>query len=95
MIQLAEWPPAPLDFKQYQGDVLRFLADTASEPTVADSLILRDRDGNDWVGPRQLREAGRPASRTRAGAACSRRAASTRYSPPLTSAKAFLTARTG
>ncbi len=49
MIQLEEWPPARLDFKRYQGDVRRFLADTASEPTASGSLFLRDRDGNDWV----------------------------------------------
>ncbi len=48
-IRLADWPPLPLDFKPYQGDVLRFLADTASEPTVVGSLHLRDHDGADWV----------------------------------------------
>jgi hypothetical protein len=49
LIRLQEWPPTPLDFKRYQGDVLRFLADTGTEPTVASSLFMRDRDGNDWV----------------------------------------------
>lgn len=49
LIRLQEWPPAPLDFKRYQGDVLRFLADTGTEPNVASSLFVRDRDGNDWV----------------------------------------------
>ena len=49
LIQLEEWPPRRLDFRRYQGDVRRFLADTASEPTVAGSLFVRDRDGNDWV----------------------------------------------
>ncbi len=48
-IQFAAWPPGRLDFKQYQGDVRRFLADTASEPAVGNALFLRDRDGNDWV----------------------------------------------
>lgn len=49
LIQLEEWPPARLDFSRYQGDVKRFLADTGSEPTVASSMLVRDRDGNDWV----------------------------------------------
>jgi hypothetical protein len=49
LIRLADWPPMPLDFKPYQGNVLRFLADTASEPTVVGSLRLGDRDGADWV----------------------------------------------
>jgi hypothetical protein len=49
LIQLPEWPPEPLDFTRYQGDVSRFVADTASEPTVAGSLFVRDRDGNQWV----------------------------------------------
>jgi len=49
LIQLEEWPPGRLHFKQYQGDVLRFLADTATEPTVAGSLFVRDQEGNDWV----------------------------------------------
>jgi len=49
LIQLEEWPPARLDFSRYQGDIKRFLADTASEPTVASSMFVRDRDGNDWV----------------------------------------------
>lgn len=49
LITLEAWPPAPLDFKRYQGDINRFLADTASEPTVAGSLFVRDRDGTDWV----------------------------------------------
>lgn len=49
LIQLEEWPPARLHFKQYQGDVLRFLADTATEPTITRSLFVRDRDGHDWV----------------------------------------------
>jgi hypothetical protein len=49
LIRLQEWPPARLDFKRYQGDVLRFLADTETEPTAASSLFVRDRDGNDWV----------------------------------------------
>lgn len=49
LIRLEEWPPAFLDFKRYQGDILRFLADTGTEPTVAGSLFVRDRDGNDWA----------------------------------------------
>jgi hypothetical protein len=49
LIRLEEWPPAFLDFKRYQGDILRFLADTRTEPTVAGSLFVRDRDGNDWA----------------------------------------------
>jgi hypothetical protein len=48
-IQLDKWPPARLDFSRYQGDIKRFLADTASEPAVASSTFVRDRDGNDWV----------------------------------------------
>jgi hypothetical protein len=32
LIQLAEWPPAGLDFKLYRGDVRRFLADTKLRP---------------------------------------------------------------
>ncbi len=49
LIELAEWPPAPLDYRQYRGDIKRFLADTSSEPAVIESLILRDREGNEWV----------------------------------------------
>ena len=49
MIQLAEWPPAQFDFGQYRGDIKRFLADTSSEPTVAESLILQDRESKEWV----------------------------------------------
>lgn len=49
LIQMNEWPPARLNFKKYQSDVLRFLADTGTEPTVAGSLLMRDRDGNNWV----------------------------------------------
>ena len=37
LIQLEEWPLGRLHFKQYQGDVLRFLADTPKSP-VAGSL---------------------------------------------------------
>lgn len=49
LVRLKQWPPARLDFKQYQGHVPRFLADTETEPTVAGSLFVRDHDGNDWV----------------------------------------------
>jgi hypothetical protein len=49
LIQLAEWPPARLDFKPYRGDVRRFLADTASEPTIDRSLLLQEQDSTDWV----------------------------------------------
>ncbi|APX00435.1 hypothetical protein BWQ92_00635 [Arthrobacter sp. QXT-31] len=49
LIQLEEWPPTPLDFNQYRGDIRRFLADMDSEPTVAGSMFRRDRGGNDWV----------------------------------------------
>jgi hypothetical protein len=49
LIRLAEWPPVPLGFGQYRGDINRFLADTSSEPAVAESLILRDSKGNEWV----------------------------------------------
>ena len=49
LIQLQAWPPERLDFQRYQGDINRFVADTVSEPTVAGSLFVRDRHGNDWV----------------------------------------------
>jgi len=49
MIQLAQWPPVPLDFKSYRGGVGLLVADTASEPTVADTLFVRDADGIQWV----------------------------------------------
>ncbi|WP_439812347.1 hypothetical protein [Streptomyces sp. P9-2] len=49
LISLEAWPPAPIDFSRYRGDIRRFLADTASEPTVANSLFLSDREGRDWV----------------------------------------------
>jgi hypothetical protein len=49
LISLEEWSPARLDFGRYRGDVRKFLADTESEPTVASSMFVRDRDGNEWV----------------------------------------------
>jgi hypothetical protein len=49
LIQLEEWPPARLNFSRYQGNIGRFLADTASESTVANSVFVRDRDGVKWV----------------------------------------------
>jgi hypothetical protein len=49
LIRIAEWPPMRLDFRPYQGDVRRLLADTMSEPTVTGSLFLTDQDGTDWV----------------------------------------------
>ncbi len=49
LIQLEEWPPRPLNFGGYQGDILRLLADVASEPTVASSMFVRDRNKNEWV----------------------------------------------
>lgn len=49
LIQLQEWPPARLDFSRYQGDIRRFLADTASEPSVARSMFVLDRDGDEWL----------------------------------------------
>jgi hypothetical protein len=49
LIQLAQWPPAGIDFKPYRSDVKRFLADTDSEPSVAETLFLHDRDGTDWI----------------------------------------------
>jgi hypothetical protein len=49
LIRMAQWPPLRLDFKPYQGDVRRFLADTASEPTVTGSLFLTGQDGTEWV----------------------------------------------
>ncbi|MBT2455331.1 hypothetical protein [Streptomyces sp. ISL-86] len=48
-ISLQEWPPAPLTFNRYQGDVNKFLSDTDSEPTVARSMFVLDRDGSEWV----------------------------------------------
>ncbi|MET8941824.1 hypothetical protein ABZX28_33085 [Streptomyces rubiginosohelvolus] len=48
-IQLLRWPPTPLDFRHYQDDTSQFMADTATEPTVHNSLFVTDRDGNDWV----------------------------------------------
>ncbi|MFF8444117.1 hypothetical protein ACF07U_25025 [Streptomyces californicus] len=49
LINLEQWPPGRLDFSRYRGDIRRFLADSASEPTVAGSLFVRDREGQDWV----------------------------------------------
>ncbi|MGH3766387.1 MAG: hypothetical protein ACRDTX_14765 [Pseudonocardiaceae bacterium] len=49
LISLEEWPPARLDFSRYRGDIRKFLADTESEPTVANSMFVRDRDSNEWV----------------------------------------------
>ncbi|ARF75931.1 hypothetical protein B7C62_29435 [Kitasatospora albolonga] len=49
LIALDAWPPARIQFDRYRGDIVRFLADTDSEPTVAGSLFLRDRQGDDWV----------------------------------------------
>lgn len=49
LIRLQEWPPSRLDFNRYRGDVKRFLADVDSEPTVARSTFVRDRDGDEWV----------------------------------------------
>jgi hypothetical protein len=48
-IRLLEWPPARVDFKRYRGDIGLFLADTESEPMVAQSMFVQDLGGNDWV----------------------------------------------
>lgn len=48
-IQLAEWPPEPLDFRKYRGDIEMFLGDTETEPTLANSMFVRGRDGVDWL----------------------------------------------
>jgi hypothetical protein len=49
LIRLTGWPPADLNFRHYRGDIKRLLADTATEPTVATSLFVYDRDQHDWV----------------------------------------------
>jgi hypothetical protein len=49
LVRMQEWPPARLGFGRYQRDVKRFMADTESEPTVARSVFVKDRDGEDWV----------------------------------------------
>ncbi len=47
--KLANWPPTPIAFSRYRGDIERFLSDTSSEPTIATSAFVRDQLGNDWV----------------------------------------------
>lgn len=48
-IALKAWPPRPLDFTKYKGDIRTLIADTASEPTLAELVFVQDTDGADWV----------------------------------------------
>jgi hypothetical protein len=49
LIRVETWPRRHLDFGKYRGEIGRFLADIESEPTVAGSLFVRDRSGEEWV----------------------------------------------
>ncbi|MFI7517578.1 hypothetical protein ACIBVK_29195 [Micromonospora echinofusca] len=49
VIGLAVWPPANLDFRRYRGDIQRLLADTESEPTIRNSVFVKDADSTDWI----------------------------------------------
>ena len=48
-IQLAVWPPKPLDFAKYRADTRAFVSDHGSEPSPEELLFLRDTNGDDWV----------------------------------------------
>jgi hypothetical protein len=48
-VQFPVWPPQRLDMKRFQGDLDRFLADTASEPTLQGSILLDDDAGEPWL----------------------------------------------
>ena len=49
LIRLAGWPPADLDFRRYHGDIQQLLAETDTEPTIDNSVFLRDTDGTGWI----------------------------------------------
>jgi hypothetical protein len=47
-IGVVDWPPGQLDFRQYGGSIDRFLADTASEPTLDRVSFVTDEHGERW-----------------------------------------------
>ena len=49
LIRFHPWPPRQLDFGKYHGELRRFLADIESEPTIAGSMFVSDRSGDEWV----------------------------------------------
>jgi hypothetical protein len=47
-IRISGWPPAPINFDPYGGSVDKFLADTASEPTLDKIAFVTDTDSERW-----------------------------------------------
>ena len=48
-IEIPSWPPARVDFARYHGDVERFVADRATEPTLESVIKVQDSRGQTWV----------------------------------------------
>lgn len=48
-ISIPYWPPSALNLRKFRSDVSLFLADTASEPSVSESIKLVDSEGDTWI----------------------------------------------
>lgn len=48
-LKFPSWPPDRIDFRQYGGNLDKFLADIQSEPNPKSVIALDDADGNKWI----------------------------------------------
>lgn len=48
-VSFPAWPPIKLEFRSYREQIVRFLADTASEPRFEALADVRDESGRRWV----------------------------------------------
>jgi hypothetical protein len=48
-IRVKQWPPVPIDFRTYGGDLTSFLSEHTSRPTLGEIVFLLDEDDEPWV----------------------------------------------
>jgi hypothetical protein len=48
-VQFPTWPPARIDFRRFDGDVDKFIADEQSAPDLKSVIKIADSDGDDWI----------------------------------------------
>jgi hypothetical protein len=48
-VEFSSWPPDRIDFRRYDSNIDKFLADIQSEPNPKSVIALDDADGNKWI----------------------------------------------
>lgn len=48
-VEFPSWPPARIDFRQYGGNLEKFLADVQTEPNPKSVIVINDAQGDKWI----------------------------------------------